>query len=126
MRVLVDSSVWIDYFRGTKRSDKLDHFIDENVIVTNDLILAELVPFLLVKNQKKLIRLLNAVEKVKMNVDWDQIVDIQYGCLKKGINGIGIPDLMIAQNALQNVCKIYSLDGHFEQMKDVIRISIIK
>ena len=126
MRVLVDSSVWIDYFRGTKRSDKLDHFIDENVIVTNDLILAELVPFLLVQNQKKLIRLLDAVEKVKMNVDWDQIVDVQYRCLKKGINGIGIPDLMIAQNALQNVCDIYSLDGHFELMKNVIRISIIK
>jgi len=126
MRVLVDSSVWIDYFRGTKRSDKLDNFIDENVIVTNDLILAELVPFLLVQKQKKLIRLLDAVEKVKMDVDWDQIVDIQYRCLKNGINGIGIPDLMIAQNALQNVCEIYSLDEHFELMKKVVRISIIK
>ena len=126
MRVLVDSSVWIDYFRGTKGSEKLDYFIDENVIVTNDLILAELVPFLLIQKQKKLVRLLNAVEKLEMNIDWDQIVDFQYRCLKNGMNGIGIPDLIIAQNGLQNVCEIYSLDGHFDRIKNILRINIIK
>ena len=126
MQVLVDSSVWIDYFRGTGRSDKLDYFIDENVIVTNDLIFAELVPFLLMENQKKLVRLLDSVEKKEMNIDWGQIIDFQFSCLKNGINGIGIPDLIIAQNALQNVCEIYSLDGHFELMKKTLRLSIIK
>ena len=124
--IFVDSSVWIDYFRGTKQSDKLDYFIDENVIVTNDLILAELVPFLLVQKQKRLVRLLDAVEKLEMNIEWDQIVDYQYRCLKNGVNGIGIPDLIIAQNAVQNVCEIYSLDGHFELMKKALRISLIK
>jgi hypothetical protein len=29
-------------------------------------------------------------------------------CLRKGVNGIGIPDLMVAQNAKQNLCEIYS------------------
>ena len=46
MSILVDSSVWIDYFRDGKNSERLDHFIDENLIVTNDLILTELIPFL--------------------------------------------------------------------------------
>ena len=33
MQVLVDSSVWIDYFRGGTKSDDLDILIDENLIL---------------------------------------------------------------------------------------------
>ena len=44
MSVLVDTSVWVNYFRSGKDSGKLDFLIDENLIVINDLILAELVP----------------------------------------------------------------------------------
>ena len=53
MQTLVDSSIWIDYFRDGKKSDKLEYLIDENIVVINDLILAELVPFLKIKNQRK-------------------------------------------------------------------------
>ncbi|MCD4776108.1 MAG: PIN domain-containing protein [Candidatus Aegiribacteria sp.] len=117
MQVLVDSSVWIDYFRGGGNSDKLDFLIDENILVINDLILAELIPFLRIKNQYNLIDLLNFVERLNLKIDWEQIIDFQHKCLRRGINGIGIPDLIIAQNALQNHCEIYSLDQHFELMK---------
>ena len=117
MQVLVDSSVWIDYFRGGGNSDKLDFLIDENILVINDLILAELIPFLRIKNQYNLIDLLNFVERLNLKIDWEQIIDFQHRCLRRGINGIAIPDLIIAQNALQNHCEIYSLDQHFELMK---------
>ena len=117
MQVLVDSSVWIDYFRGGGNSDKLDFLIDENILVINDLILAELIPFLRIKNQYNLIDLLNFVERLNLKIDWEQIIDFQHKCLRRGINGIGIPDLIIAQNSLQNHCEIYSLDQHFELMK---------
>ena len=124
MQVLVDSSVWIDYFRGEGKSDKLDFLIDENLLVINDLILAELIPFLKIQNQHKLIGLLNFVERLDLNIDWEQIIDFQYKCLRKGINGIGIPDLIIVQNALQNKCKIYSLDQHFELMKKPLELTL--
>lgn len=126
MQVLVDSSVWIDYFRGGGNSDKLDYFIDENILVINDLILAELVPFLRIKNQRKLVSLLGSVDKLDMNIDWIQIIDFQHKCLKTGINGIGIPDLIIAQNALQHLCEIYTLDQHFELMKKPLKITLTK
>ncbi len=126
MQVLVDSSVWIDYFRGGSNSDKLDYFIDENVLVINDLILAELVPFLRSKNQRKLVILLGSVKKLDMNIDWSQIIDLQYTCLKAGINGIGIPDLIIAQNSLQHHCEIYTLDQHFELLNKPLRLALIK
>ncbi len=40
MRVLVDSSVWINWFRGSG-GDELDTLIDENLLAINDLILAD-------------------------------------------------------------------------------------
>jgi predicted nucleic acid-binding protein len=36
--------------------------------------------------------------------------------MKSGSNGIGIPDLLIAQNAIQNETPIYSIDKHFSYM----------
>ncbi len=41
--ILVDSSVWIDYFRGaaTPQTDKLDALLGAEPIVTGDLILTE-------------------------------------------------------------------------------------
>ncbi len=124
MSVLVDTSVWVEYFRSGNNSEKLDFLIDENLIVTNDLILAELVPFLKVRNQRKLIKLLININKFDLTINWNQIIEYQYKCLKNGLNGIGIPDLIIAQNAKQNHCEIYSLDNHFRLMKDILKLQV--
>ena len=61
MEVLVDTSVWIDYFRSGDKSEKLDFLIDENLVVINDLILTELLPLLIVKKEKKVINLLKNI-----------------------------------------------------------------
>jgi predicted nucleic acid-binding protein len=125
MSVLVDTPVWVNYFRSGKDSGKLDFLIDENLIVINDLILAELVPFLEIRDQRKLLRLLRYINKLPLNIDWDQLIELQIKCLKKGVNGIGILDLMIAQNAKQNLCEIYSLDYHFQLIKDIVGFELL-
>lgn len=124
MSVLVDTSVWIDYFRSGNNSQRLDFLIDENLVVVNDLILAELVPFLKVRNQQKIISLLYDINKLALSIHWDQIIEFQFQCLKNGLNGIGVPDLLIAQNAKQNRCEIYALDNHFILMKDVLELRL--
>ncbi len=124
MSVLVDTSVWVEYFRNGNNFEQLDFLIDENLLVTNDLILAELIPFLKIRNQRKLIALLNRINKLEVVVNWELLIENQYKCLKNGINGIGIPDLIIAQNAAQNHCSIYSLDNHFNLIKDILRIKL--
>ena len=124
MSVLVDTSVWVEYFRHGKNLEKLDFIIGENLVVTNDLILAELVPFLKVQNQSKIISLLHQIKKLPINIHWEQIIEFQYKCLKRGLNGVGIPDLIIAQNAKQNDCEIYTLDNHFQLIKDIIKINL--
>ena len=126
MPVLVDTSIWVDYLRSGNFAEKLDYFIDENLIVTNDLILAELVPFLKIRNQKKLISLLRNIRRLDLFIDWNQIIDYQYKCLKNGINAVGIPDLIIAQNAIQNDCEIFTQDNHFSLMRDILSLNILR
>jgi len=124
MSILVDTSIWIEYFRSGNNSEKLDFLIDENLIFINDLILAELVPFLKVRNQQKIINLLYNIKKLNLLIDWNQIIEFQFKCLINGLNGIGIPDLIIAQNAKQNRCDIYSLDSHFRLIKDILELQV--
>ena len=124
MSVLVDTSIWIEYFRTGKNAEKLDLLIDENIIVINDLILAELIPPLRARNQKDVIKLLSSIHKLDLIIDWNQIIEFQFKCLKNGLNGIGIPDLIIAQNAKQNHCLIYTYDKHFALMADVIKFQL--
>lgn len=122
MPVLVDTSVWVEYFRSGGDSEKLDFLIDDNLVAVNDLILAELIPFLKIRNQGKIIKLLYNITMLPINIDWEQLIDYQYKCLKNGLNGVGLPDLIIAQNAKQNHCEIYSLDNHFKRLQDIIGI----
>ena len=84
MSVLVDTSIWIEYFRTGNNSEKLDFLIDENIIVINDLILAELVPSLKVRNQRKIIKLLHNINKLELSINWEQIIKFQFKCLKNG------------------------------------------
>ena len=124
MTVLVDSSVWINYFRSGANSDCLENLIDENCVATNDLILVELVPHLLLRNHRKIVQLLYAIEKFQLTIRWDQLIEWQYQCLKQGFNGIGIPDLIIAQNAKHHDSVLYSLDSHFKMVKTVVGVDL--
>ena len=70
MSVLVDTSIWIEYFRSGNNAEKLDFLIDENLVVINDLILAELVPSLKVRNQQKIVTLLYDINKLNLSINW--------------------------------------------------------
>ena len=124
MPVLVDTSVWIEYLKFGNLAEKLDFLIDENLLVTNDLILTELIPFLKIRNQKKVVSLVRHIKKLDLLIDWNQLIEYQYKCLKNGITVVGIPDLIIAQNALQNGCELFTLNNHFYLMKDVLDLQI--
>ena len=124
MSVLVDSSTWIDYFRGVESSDDLEFLIEENLVVTNDLILTELIPPLRIRRQNRLIALLKEVERTTISLDWDDLVEMQVICLRNGINGVGIPDLIIAQNAIQNDLQLFTCDKHFAVLSEHIPLSM--
>lgn len=124
MKVLVDSSVWVAYFRGTDELPLVDWLIEEDMVVTNDLILAELTPLLLVRRERKLVGLLHDIERFPLTLDWDGIIQLQVTCLRNGINKVGIPDLMIAQFTMQNNLSLFSLDKHFRLLGKYVPLNL--
>lgn len=126
MQVLVDTSIWIDYFKSGLNSEKLDELLDDNRVLTNDIILAELISFLMIRKQQKIVDLLTNIPLLTLKIDWTEIIQWQVACLNAGINGIGIPDLIIAQNSKQKRGSIYSLDKHFLLLNQVVDISLFE
>lgn len=121
---LVDTSVWIDGFHGGKFSGVIKNLIDRCEICINDLILSELIPSIRVRKEKELEDLLYLLPKVPMQIDWSGIVSMQTENLKNGINRVGLPDIMIAQNAMQNGVQLLSMDKHFELIAKVVPLQL--
>lgn len=124
MNVLVDSSVWVAYFRGAGDLAALDELIEEALVVTNDLILAELTPAMLVRGERALVGLLREIQRVPLMLDWEGIVDLQITCLRHGINKVGIPDLVVAQQAMQHDFALFTLDKHFRLLSRLVPLCL--
>ena len=114
--VLVDSSIWIDYFKGNKSALPLNKILDLNSVCINDLILTELLPSINHKKEDKLKELLLLVTKIPLEINWNELINMQTLNLKNGINKVGISDLIIAQNAIKNNLELFSFDRHFKLM----------
>jgi len=123
---LVDTSVWIDGFRGGESKEVLKKLIDNGSICINDIILAELLPSIRKRGETELENLLNLLPKVPIQIDWNGLIYMQTENLKHGINKVGLPDLMIAQNVLQNGLTLFSLDRHFELIGDILPLQLYK
>ena len=124
-RILVDTSVWVDYFRGEEKAKVLDDYIDLNQICINDLILSELLPSLIMKEEFQLVEILETINRLSLTIDWRQIREFQLVNLKNGVNKVGIPDLIIYQNAISNNAELLSRDKHFNLMAEHINGSVI-
>jgi predicted nucleic acid-binding protein len=123
-KTLVDSSVWISFFKGSEEGKLLFPLLDSNQACVNDLILSELLPSLIHKKELVLVGLLKSIEKTEIDIEWEEIIRMQSINLKNGLNRVGIPDLIIAQNSMQNDIRLFSFDKHFEIMKEHIGLKL--
>jgi len=124
MSNLVDSSAWIEYFRGNPKYSFINELINTNAVCINDIILTELLPSIIHKKEHRLAELLTCVKKYDLTVDWQEIRNIQLLNLGQGNNNVGISDIVIAQNCMQNELKIIANDKHFEVMAGYIPLKI--
>jgi predicted nucleic acid-binding protein len=67
---------------------------------------------------------LNISRKKIVIIDWQEIINMQILNLRHGNNNVGISDLIIAQNCIQNDLKIIARDKHFELMSKYIPLKI--
>jgi predicted nucleic acid-binding protein len=124
-KVLVDSSVWIDYFKG-KQTETLDKLLIEDLICTNELILTELIPILKKSNQVQIIEGLLAIPKVPLKIDWLILRKMQLENINNGINKVGIPDLIILQQVIEQKIPFLSFDKHFKLMQENFKFDLIE
>ena len=116
MNVLVDTSVWVDFFRN-KSNHLLDQLIKEDILATNDIILTELIPALTLQKQPEVIESLISLETIPLHIDWQLIRNYQTINLQNGINKVGIPDLLILQQVIEHNLTLFTLDKHFALMQ---------
>jgi predicted nucleic acid-binding protein len=117
--VLVDTSAWIDFFKGLESASVLLDLIDANRICINDLILAELLPSINHRKENNLKDLLNTITKIDLKINWHNIIGMQTLNLENGINNAGIADLIIVQNAIDNNIALFTVDKHFSLMSNL-------
>src|SRR6056297_935967 len=122
--VLVDSSVWIEYFKSGG-VEKLDRLIEEDLACVNELILTELAPALMLRHETGVLEGLQALSMIPLNVDWEIVRDYQLMNLKNGINKVGIPDLIILQQVIDEKITFFSFDKHFRLMQNHLNFDLI-
>ncbi|MEM9326892.1 MAG: PIN domain-containing protein [Bacteroidota bacterium] len=123
--VLVDSSIWVNYFRSGS-NNFLDQLISEDLVCTNELILTELLPALKDRGYSAVIEGLLALPRPALNIDWDIIRRYQVLNLKHGVNKVGIPDLIILQQVIDAQLSLMSSDKHFKLMNKYLQFELLR
>jgi predicted nucleic acid-binding protein len=109
---IVDSNIWIEFFNRKNFFEPVSELLDNNTVFINKIILAELLPSAKLKNEKDFIECLSGIEVIDLNIDWDEIIEIQFQSIKNGINKLGLLDIVIAQNAKQNKLGLFTINRH--------------
>jgi hypothetical protein len=106
--------------------ETVNKLIDLNELCVNDVILAELIPSINQRREFELKELLLSIPKLQLRIDWNDLVSMQTENLRNGINKVGMADLMIAQNAMQNGIPLFSCDRHFQLMTVIMPLPLFQ
>ena len=88
--------------------------------------MAELIPFLKVKKQYRVIKLLNTITAVPLSINWQKVIDFQTTCLLHGINKVSIPDLVILDNVMQNALVLFTIDKNFSLINGYFNFELLE
>lgn len=129
MNLLVDSSVWIDYFNGsiTPETDYLDNALGEKPIVVGDLILAEVLQGFRRRRDFEAARI--ALTRFPVLVLVGQQVAIQsaanYRILRaKGITIRKTIDSLIATFCIENELTLLHADRDFDPFENFLGLQV--
>lgn len=124
-KLLVDTSIWIEYFKGKKKVLDIIHDKNNFEIFITGPIITELIQG--IKTQKEKARFticINALPKLQIDDnDWVNAGNLGNSLRKKGIT-VPLLDLIIFSIAKKNNCVLFTLDKHFQIIKDALQIEI--
>lgn len=127
-KILIDTSVWIEYFRGKSSSlaEKVDKIISEDDVFVPKVVIAELTQGAKSARELSVIEdFFDAFHIIDQKEDsWIRAGKLSYALKKKGKN-IHILDCYIAVIGKEHGCKIFTHNRHFKVIQSVIDISLI-
>jgi len=122
MKIIVDTSIWIEYF---KKKAEIVAFIDRELLLGTTYMVGPVVSELLqgVKTEQELDRLLGCIDVVPFLeasiADWRLAGLISFRLRKDGL-AIPLTDLLIGAISINNRAYVYSLDHHFHFIPEVL------
>ena len=127
-RVLIDTSVWIAYFkdRDSRLTDKVDELLTSAHVYVPKVVIAELMQG--AKSEKEIAVIEDFFEAFTVidhtESTWEQAGRISFLMKRKGIT-IHLIDCYLAITAQENNCKLFSLDEHFKSIKKFTPLEIM-
>jgi len=124
--VLVDTSVWIDFFRNERgrAGDMLDTLLAEDRVTLCGVVEMEIFQGL----RDKELREVRSVFKLLPYIDIARGDFIEAGELWRSLRQKGKPlpstDCLIVQVCLKQKLSLFSLDSHFDEFKELKRIKV--
>lgn len=121
MKIIVDTSIWIDYF---KNQPEVAGSIDKGLLSGNIYMVGPIVSEILQgakteKDYKALNDSIGGVPFIESSfTDWQLAGQLSYSLRRKGIT-IPITDYLIAAISINNGAYVYTLDHHFKQIPRV-------
>jgi hypothetical protein len=118
-RILVDTSVWIEYFRGRSAglADYVGHIAKHKEICVPKIVLAELLQG--AKSEKELTVIAKFMDAFTIldqtDNTWLDAGKLSYDLKKKGSN-VSLTDCYITVIAQENGCAVLTLDRHFKEI----------
>ena len=127
-RILIDTSVWIDYFRNQSALfvDFVAKIVKNHEICVPRIVLAELMQG--AKSEKELSVIAEFMEAFTIigqtDQTWVKSGRLSYELRKKGKN-VNLTDCYIAVMAQENNCAVFTLDRHFKDIRTHMGIHLI-
>lgn len=127
-KILIDTSVWIDYFRNKSStiSQKVDKILSEHEVYVPKIVLAELIQGAKSEREISIIEeFVDAFNIIDHKEDtWIKAGKLSYKLKKKG-KSLNLTDCYIAVIVQEYNCKIFTFDEHFKEIQKVFGIQII-
>jgi len=127
-KVLIDTSVWIDYFKSANNyiAELVDDILTNAEVYVPKSVIAELIQG--AKSEKEISvieEFVNAFHLIDQSEDtWSKAGKLSYTMKRKGITA-NLMDCYLAVIAQENNCKILTLDRHFKDIKKFLRIELV-
>jgi hypothetical protein len=128
-KILIDTSVWIEYFRNRSSSisNEVDEILSKKEVYVPKIVIAELIQGAKSERDVSIIRdFLEAFKIIDQTEDtWLKAGDLSFNLKRKGKN-VNLTDCYIAVMAQENGCQIFTLDEHFKDIQKSLDLDLIE